>query len=350
MKKKILVSILLCASLASQAVAAKTFTDLDVSHWSYPYVQAVQSGIDGYPDGTFRPDTPVTRAEFSKIFLSALGVYDSSHDTNSYQNWYEPYQLIMEPYIPSTENGFDADAMLTRGDTALAIYNMLSMDTDGAYSTASAQVYSDYNQNDERTNRAIAFCTDMGIMTGKGGYFDASSGLTRAEICVIISRINNIFGVNIPDNTLPPEQTPNPDSGNQSGTEQLSDYEFKMQVLELVNQERAANGLNSLAWSDDAAAVAQAHAEDMASRDYFNHSTPEGLSPSDRINNTGISWTRNAENIAAGQQTPQEVMDAWMNSPGHRRNILTPELENLGIGIARGGSYGIYWVQVFITP
>lgn len=63
----------------------------------------------------------------------------------------------------------------------------------------------------------------------------------------------------------------------------------------------------------------------------------------------GITYSSAGENIAAGQSSPQNVMDSWMNSPGHRKNILNPDFEYIGVGLARGGSYGIYWAQEFAT-
>ena len=87
----------------------------------------------------------------------------------------------------------------------------------------------------------------------------------------------------------------------------------------------------------------------MINRDFFSHNTPDGKTPFDRMKAAGISYVAAGENIAAGQSSPQSVMESWLNSPGHRKNILNPNFEYIGIGIARGGSYGIYWAQEFAT-
>ncbi len=84
----------------------------------------------------------------------------------------------------------------------------------------------------------------------------------------------------------------------------------------------------------------------MAARDYFSHTSPEGGSAGDRITAAGYRWSTWGENIARGQQTPESVMDAWMNSPGHRANILNCDFKDLGVGvhIASGGPW---WTQNF---
>jgi uncharacterized protein YkwD len=117
------------------------------------------------------------------------------------------------------------------------------------------------------------------------------------------------------------------------------------EVLALVNEQRAANGCAALAWDEGLAGVARSHSADMAARDYFSHTTPEGVDPFQRAAAAGLS--AHAENIAAGQGSAAEVMDGWMNSPGHRANILNCSLTRLGVGVGYGGSYGIYWTQLF---
>jgi uncharacterized protein YkwD len=116
-------------------------------------------------------------------------------------------------------------------------------------------------------------------------------------------------------------------------------------VLALVNEARAAAGCGAVRADPALAAVARAHSADMRDRDYFSHDTPEGLSPFDRAEAAGITSAR-AENIAAGQRDAAAVMDAWMNSPGHRANILDCSLSTLGVGVAEGPG-GPWWTQLF---
>ena len=116
-------------------------------------------------------------------------------------------------------------------------------------------------------------------------------------------------------------------------------------VLALVNQARAGAGCGALTADPALAAVARAHSADMRDRDYFSHTSPEGLSPFDRAEQAGIDYAR-AENIAFGQADATAVMEAWLESPGHRANILDCKLTKLGVGVAEG-SGGPWWTQLF---
>ncbi|MCM3651962.1 CAP domain-containing protein [Metabacillus litoralis] len=118
---------------------------------------------------------------------------------------------------------------------------------------------------------------------------------------------------------------------------------FEEQVVQLVNQQRAKAGLKSLTHRADVKNVAQKKAQDMINSNYFSHTSPNYGSPFDMLKTFGISYSYAGENIAKGQKTPQEVMNAWMNSSGHRANILKPEFDAIGVGYYHGA-----WVQMFI--
>ena len=128
-----------------------------------------------------------------------------------------------------------------------------------------------------------------------------------------------------------------------------SDELLEREILELTNKEREKEGLNPLVWNDTLAKTAKAHSMDMVERGFFSHDNPDGKTPFDRMRAEGINYRAAAENIAAGQATPEKAIAEWMNSEGHRRNILNPDLKELGVGLARGGKYGIYWTQNFAT-
>ncbi|MBB5323809.1 putative YkwD family protein/spore coat assembly protein SafA [Anoxybacillus tepidamans] len=124
--------------------------------------------------------------------------------------------------------------------------------------------------------------------------------------------------------------------------------QIENEVVRLTNQQRAKYGLPPLQIDWQLARVARYKSADMRNKNYFSHQSPTYGSPFTMIKNFGISYRTAAENIAAGQQTPQEVINAWMNSPGHRANILNKDFTHIGVGYAKGGSYGHYWTQMFI--
>ncbi|TFV65843.1 UNVERIFIED_ORG: CAP domain-containing protein [Bacillus sp. AZ43] len=115
-------------------------------------------------------------------------------------------------------------------------------------------------------------------------------------------------------------------------------------MIALVNAERATAGCAPVSADEGLAGVARAHSADMRDRGFFDHVNPDGLDPFDRADRSGVS--ARAENIAWGQRDAAEVMDAWMNSAGHRANILDCGLTRLGVGVVEG-SGGPWWTQLF---
>jgi uncharacterized protein YkwD len=117
------------------------------------------------------------------------------------------------------------------------------------------------------------------------------------------------------------------------------------EVLRLVNEERAQVGCSAVAANSSLADLAQDFSEDMAARGFFDHTDPSGASPWDRAAKAGIT-DLGGENIARGQADAAAVMDAWMNSPGHKANILNCDFKTLGVGV-HFGSGGPWWTQDF---
>ncbi|KKI93764.1 hypothetical protein WQ54_01555 [Bacillus sp. SA1-12] len=128
-----------------------------------------------------------------------------------------------------------------------------------------------------------------------------------------------------------------------SGTKSI-----EQQVISLTNAERQKAGLPALRGNWELSRVARYKSVDMRDRNYFSHTSPTYGSPFTMMKNFGISYRTAAENIAAGQTTPEAVVKAWMQSPGHRANILKRDVTEIGVGYAKGGSYGHYWTQMFI--
>ncbi|MDF2985840.1 MAG: uncharacterized protein K0R50_1350 [Eubacterium sp.] len=123
---------------------------------------------------------------------------------------------------------------------------------------------------------------------------------------------------------------------------------FQKKVVELVNAERAKAGLKPLKMNTELSKVATLKSQDMAKNNYFDHNSPTYGSPFDMMKKYGISYRTAGENIAMGQTTPEQVMNGWMNSPGHRANILKSSFTEIGVGIAKNSSGRLYWTQQFI--
>jgi uncharacterized protein YkwD len=118
------------------------------------------------------------------------------------------------------------------------------------------------------------------------------------------------------------------------------------QIVSLANAEREKAGCSPLHSHSLLRSAAQAHADDMAERGYYEHTSPEGRDAGDRITAAGYAWSRWAENIHRGPKSAAAAMDDWMNSDGHRRNILNCSFEDIGVGIKLTAN-GPWWVQNF---
>lgn len=128
----------------------------------------------------------------------------------------------------------------------------------------------------------------------------------------------------------------------QGQSDQLNAYE--QQVVELTNNERVERGLEPLKIDVELSKMAREKSRDMSANNYFSHTSPNYGSPFDMMKSWGITYSHAGENIAKGQRTPEEVVNAWMNSEGHRANILNPDFTHIGVGYVADGNY---WTQEF---
>lgn len=144
-----------------------------------------------------------------------------------------------------------------------------------------------------------------------------------------------------PTPTPKPTPTPPANTGSQTNEEQSN---FASQVVNIVNQERAKAGLPALQSDDRLANMAMDKAKDMYTNNYFDHQSPTYGSPFDMMNQYQIKYGYAGENIAKGQQSPAQVMQDWMNSQGHRENIMNPNFTHIGVAYYQGE-----WVQEFIS-
>ena len=120
---------------------------------------------------------------------------------------------------------------------------------------------------------------------------------------------------------------------------------FEVEVIRLVNEQRKKNGLAELKEDWQLSRVARYKSEDMKNKNYFSHTSPTYGSPFEMMKSFGISYKTAGENIARGYATPKAVVDGWMNSSGHRANILNKNYTHIGVGYVESGKY---WTQMFI--
>ena len=375
-------SLTLSASMILPAGAVgNTFSDVPQDHWANPYVEAMtQKGVvTGVGNGRFNPDGNLSTAEFA-VMLTQAFCPEAVAGPEEGGAWWEPYldAAWSAGYLIDTTAGFsyidgiwdvtytdgtwNEDVVtepMTRYDMAQAMYNTvvaegMALPTDEQREAAQAAI-GDFASIPEDYESAVVAMYALGYLSGvnANGDFGGEGAMTRAQSCVVMSKL---LGTDVETAPETPdegatgsapidEETPAEDAGSEPA-DTVAAYE--QEVFDLVNQIREENGLEPFVYNVTLAQVARAHSQDMIDRNFFSHTNPDGEDPFDRMRDNGLSFSMAAENIAAGQRTPEEVVNSWMNSEGHRANILGG-CEELGVGLALGGSYGYYWTQCFAT-
>ena len=172
------------------------------------------------------------------------------------------------------------------------------------------------------------------------------------------SQDNNQNNTNTGNNDKPNNNKPNNNQNNNINTDKDNNTSndnvtgefaaFQKEVVRLVNVERQKQGLGKLSLNAKLSNVATLKSQDMINKNYFDHTSPTYGSPFDMMKQFNISYKTAGENIAKGQKTPAEVVKAWMNSQGHRENILNKNYTEIGIGVAKDANGTLYWTQMFI--
>ena len=367
--------------------------------------------VTGVGNGRFNPDGNLSTAEFAVMLTQAFCPKEVA-DPEEGAAWWEPYlNAAWEAgYLTDTTAGFsyadgswDADvvtAPMTRYDMAPAMNNTvaaekMTLPTDEQREAAQAAI-GDFDSIPEDYESAVVAMYALGYLSGvnANGDFGGESTMTRAQSCVVMSKLLGTEVETTPEtpdegtaggtgDTTPaeepetpaedagtgtetPEKPETPDEGTAGGPAGSTPAEeetpaedtgsepadtvaaYEQEVFDLVNQIREENGLEPFVYNETLAETARAHSQDMIDRNFFDHTNPDGKSPFDRMRDNGLSYSMAAENIAVGYPSPEAVVEGWMNSEGHRANILGG-CEELGVGLALGGHYGYYWTQCFAT-
>lgn len=181
-----------------------------------------------------------------------------------------------------------------------------------------------------------------------------NTAVSKSTACPTSNQMKQYIQKYLPNQTTGNQTTPvktQPKETNQQGnvtttkTQNADNLSFEQRVVTLVNEQRAANGLKPLTLNADLSNVARVKSQDMHDNHYFSHTSPTYGSPFDMMKSFGISYRTAGENIAMGYATPEAVMEGWMNSSGHRANILNASFTQIGVGYVADGNY---WTQEFI--
>ena len=351
-----LMALVLALCLTAPALAAG-FTDVPDSHWASGYIQRAyeEDWVHGMGSGKYAPAGTLTRAQFLTMVTNAF--FSDDLDKVSVPDgspWYAACWSVAQANGLQTGTSMERLSDLTdsvsRYDMAQVIVNTLSgegISASDSEARAAQAAIRDWSGVPAGYRDAVSGAYALGILNGRNGSFDGTATMNRAEAATVLCRMDDaISGAQTPDTQTPDTQKPEtqPPAQDASTPEELA-----AEVVRLVNVERAKEGLAPLGTYDSLTKAAQIRAPEIVT--LFSHDRPDGTSCFTAMDQTGAkkgayTW---GENIAAGNATAAATVEQWMNSPGHRANILNAKFTHIGVGYqhSAGSTYGHYWVQMF---
>ena len=348
-KLKWLVIAFLCLyMLLPTTTSASGFTDIAKNHWAYQSITKLtnENIINGYKNGGFVPDNKITRAQAAILIAKAINIpletsfKTSFLDVNSSTGGSKEIVALTEKGIFSNATKFNPSSSLTRDQVAKVLGSAFEIIVDN-----NDQVRFQDVSKTLTLHSYITTITEVGISQGFTTVrFGPKNSVSRAQMAAFIDRAMQF-------NEKRKSGIIKYDTINKTYTDSLISQinHNSKQTARLVNVERAKAGLPLLAIDAPLADISSKKAEDMVAKDYFAHKSPTYGNPWDMASHFEYSYSRFGENIAYGQETPEEVVKAWMDSPGHKANILNKFYTNIGAGIAKDNHGRIYWVHMFST-
>ena len=356
-----LMALVLALCLTAPALAAG-FTDVPDSHWASGYIQRAyeEDWVHGMGSGKYAPAGTLTRAQFLTMVTNAF--FSDDLDKVSVPDgspWYAACWSVAQANGLQTGTSMERLSDLTdsvsRYDMAQVIVNTLSgegISASDSEARAAQAAIRDWSGVPAGYRDAVSGAYALGILNGRNGSFDGTATMNRAEAATVLCRMDDaISGAQTPDTQTPDTQKPDtqkPDTQTPA-QDASTPEELAAEVVRLVNVERAKEGLAPLGTYDSLTKAAQIRAPEIVT--LFSHDRPDGTSCFTAMDQTGAkkgayTW---GENIAAGNATAAATVEQWMNSPGHRANILNAKFTHIGVGYqhSAGSTYGHYWVQMF---
>lgn len=352
---------LLIAAPLALPVAAASFSDMTSSHWASSFVSVAVGAelMGGTEDNKFHPDENLTYGEFAVVIVN--GAYSGETQASaSDSHWSDPFLNVLLDkgmfkdgqnvnVAPTSEYNWQ-DKPILREDAATVVARVLERGNFDIGDMSLVRGLGDTDSLSDGQKQDLADVMTNEVMVGSEGQFGVGNSLTRAEATVIIKTmleryaLTNRNGMPYTANSSTDTSTPSTDSTTDTTTDSETSQQavYVAEVFRLVNLERANVGLAPLAWNDALMQAAQFKSDEMKELGYFDHDSPVygGFSGIIRLFLTNYGGA--GENIARGQSSPAAVMSSWMNSSGHKANILKESYTQIGIGYANG-----YWTQQF---
>lgn len=311
---------------------AHPFTDVSGSAWYAAAVEYVYSNniMSGVGNNRFEPEGNTSRAMVVQILYNAQGkpeVILSNRFTDvSSGAWYaKAVEWAVQNGITSgvSANSFAPDREVTRQEVACFLYQYANLKGKDVKGRNDLSGFSDSGQIAAWALQPMQWANNVGIISGTGeGTLKPGGNATRAEIASMMQRFMS------------------------KGSSEVTQLTYEEQVVALVNQERAKENLPPLTMTEPLKMVAGIRAKETS--EVFSHTRPNGTRCFTILDEYEIPYGWAGENIAYGYPTPESVVNGWMNSSGHRANILNSNFNHIGVGYYLKGSTA-FWVQLFTS-
>lgn len=319
--------------------------DISLHFWgTNPILNVVNQGyMEVYNDGDFQPEEIIHRGEAARVLTKVLGVSLESdfqllaEDVPTSHCYFNELRKLAELGIIQNEETIRPDDPLTRAEVAVLIARAFHVEVDQQNKTT----FKDYKDS-FWAKHTIESLADVDIIQGTSATrFSPNEFVTRAQLATFISRgqefRNKVNQLEITYDYLTKDYI----------TTKNEFSSWSEEVVHYVNIERENNGLEHLEQDFSLSQLAIIKAQDMINRHYFEHKSPYYGYPWDLATLFDYEYTSLGENIARNFQAPKDVVDAWMESPSHRENILRENYTNIGVGITTDDNGNYYWVQMF---
>lgn len=350
----VLMTLTMCMAMSASVFAAgSNFKDVPSDHWAYTYIERAYS--DGAVGGSYHdpitgvrlyaPDDTLTKAQFVTILTNAFYSSEVENSTAS-GAWYAKNEDVARAHGLLVSVTGSMDEVVSRFDMAVLLSNTLR-DKGIVMPTADQRMeamdkIADWNDVPVEYQNQVCDVYYLGIIGGidAKGTFAGKNNMNRAQAAVVYSHVaDTISGA-----SMPPAQEEKKELRLGSDPDLVGINEL---LLSLVNQARAEEGLNPLTLHSGMADAAQLRANELL--ESYSHTRPNGSEYYTVLKEAGIDYAPGGENIAAGYTSVEAVFDGWMNSPGHRANILRKGIGTCGFGYAwkNNDRYEHYWAQLF---
>lgn len=341
MKKYVAVAIISLLLFIPVTAQADHFPDVSSNHWAYESIHTLSAAgiLNGYSNGVFRADREVTRAQAAVILARALDVELTTsfqpdfRDVPANHYAYPAIAALTEQGVFSNAGNFHPNRPLPRSQMAKIIVEGFDIVVDSNHQLTFSDVPATLWAHDY-----IITLAEAGISEGyTPTTFKYGVNVTRGQLAAFIDRAMQF------DEAVKAGSVSYDDSSQMYiGLESIV-----FDTIPLVNSERINANLPTLEEDPELTKIAQIKAEDMANNDYFDHVSPTYGEPWEMAIEFGYPTNQVGENIAGGYETAEEVVAAWMESPGHKENILRDSYTHIGVGYAEDEDGFPYWVHMF---